>query len=488
MGFRQTLIRWLGGEQKMSSLELFREVYGGRESRAGVAVTPETALEVSTVLSCVRVIANGVSQVPFRLYVGDGNTREVAKDHSLSGLLYRRPNKWQTSYEFRETLVFHLLLLGNAFVFVNRVGSERKVSELIALNPATVTVERRDDLSLVYRVRSEKGPETVFPADSIWHLRGPSWNGWMGMEAIRYARDAIGLSIALERSHAELHKNGVSSSGLLSVKDPLSPEQYEFLSAWLQRYEIGGDRYQKAMLLDRDAKFTATQMTGVDSQHLETRKHQIEEICRAFGVMPIMVGHADKTATYASAEQMFLAHVVHTLSPWYERIEQSADVNLLTPAEIEKGYYTKFSPNALMRGAAKDRAEFYAKGLGTGNGKGWLTQNDVRALEEMDRIDDPEADKLPQPPAPAIAAEPVPPAPAKSDGLTGAELKAAIEAMPAPVVNVDVHAPEVKAGDVKVDVHAHIPKRGAVEKTVTAYDEDGRIIGMTEREIEEKVS
>jgi phage portal protein BeeE len=113
--------------------------------------------------------------------------------------------------------------------------------------------------------------------------------------------------------------------------------------------------------------------------------------------MPIMVGFSDKAATYASAEQMFLAHVVHTLMPWYQRIEQSADVNLLTEAQRMAGMYVKLNPNALMRGAAKDRAEYYAKALGSGGTKGWMTQNDVRSLEEMDRSDDPEADMLPQP-------------------------------------------------------------------------------------------
>ncbi len=123
--------------------------------------------------------------------------------------------------------------------------------------------------------------------------------------------------------------------------------------------------------------------------------------------MPIMVGHSDKTATYASAEQMFLAHVVHSLMPWYQRIEQSADVNLLSEAQRAAGYYTKLNPNALMRGAAKDRAEYYAKGLGSGGAKGWLTQNDVRSYEELDRSDEAEADELPQPPvSPAPLAGP----------------------------------------------------------------------------------
>jgi HK97 family phage portal protein len=161
--------------------------------------------------------------------------------------------------------------------------------------------------------------------------------------------------------------------------------------------------------MDRNASFTPLMMTGVDQQLIETRRFQIEEICRAFRVMPIMVAHSDKSSTYASAEQMFLAHVVHTLAPWCQRIEQSADVNLLTPEQRRAGLYTKLNLNGLMRGAAKDRADYYSRGLGAGGGKGWLTQNDVRGFEDMDRLDDPAADELAQPAArdvPAAAAAP----------------------------------------------------------------------------------
>ena len=172
------------------------------------------------------------------------------------------------------------------------------------------------------------------------------------------------------------------------MKEPVCSDKFKFLSDWLDRHSEGGDRAGKPIILNNGAQFTSFAMTGVDAQHLETRKHQIEEICRAWGVMPIMVGHADKTATYASAEQMFLAHVVHTLAPWYERIEQSADINLLSEADRANGYYTKFTPNALMRGAAADRASFYSTALGSGgHGTAWMTRNEVRALEELDAID-----------------------------------------------------------------------------------------------------
>ncbi|MAU22553.1 MAG: phage portal protein [Martelella sp.] len=391
------LRRLFGAEKKMTSLDLFREVYGGRASKAGVKVNVETAMGVTTALACGRVIADGIAQVPFRLYRETEAGKEKAIDHPLYRLLYRRPNNWQSAFEFRETLALHLVFTGNAFVFVNRVGRDRKIRELVLIEPERVKVKKDDFDRFTYEVSADKGDTQVFPAEAIWHLRGPSWNGWQGMEVIKLARDALGLSIQLEQNQAEFGKSGAKVGGLLSVKDTLNKEQYEFLASWLEEYEIGGKRYNKPMILDRGAEFMSTSMSGVDQQLIETRKHQVEEVCRAFRVMPIMVGFTDKTATYASSEQMFLAHVVHTLSPWYERIEQSADNNLLSEDEIRAGYYTKFSPNALMRGAAKDRAEYYSRGLGSGGVKGWLTQNDVREMEEMNRSDDPDADRLPQP-------------------------------------------------------------------------------------------
>lgn len=404
MGFWGRLIG-RKGEAKMTSLELFREVYGGRQARSGVEVSWATALDVATVLACCRVLGEGVGQVPWRLYRDQGGKRSPATAHPLYELLHRAPNPWQTSFEFRETLVFHLALCGNAYVFINRVGSRREVRELLPLEPQTVTVKRADDGTLTYSVRSRSGAERVFGAEAIWHLRAASWNAWSGLEAVKMARDAIGLAISLEQGQSDFQRNGAKTSGLYSVKEALSPERYAQLRKWFED-EIAKEGAYRPLILDRDASYTPITMTGVDQQLLETRKFQIEEICRAFRVMPIMVGQSDKAATYASAEQMFLAHVVHTLSPWYERIEQSADINLLTPQERADGYYTKFTPNALMRGAAKDRAEFYAKALGSGGAKGWMTQNDIRALEDMDRLDDPEADKLAQSATPAAPAAP----------------------------------------------------------------------------------
>lgn len=387
-----------------------------RESRAGPIVNVQTALEVATVLACCRVIAEGIAQVPFKLYRDTGTGSEPAKDHPAYARLYRRPNPWQTSFEFRETLMFHTILCGNAYVFVNRVGQNREIHELIPIEPGRVTVKQNADYSLEYRVSSDTGGAKTFGQDAIWHIRGPSWNSWMGLEATRLARNAIGLAVSLEDGQSDFQKNGAKTSGLYSVKEKLSPEKYALLRDWFEK-DVAQSSSYRPLILDQDASYTPFTMSGVDQQLLETRKHQIEEICREFRVMPIMVGHADKTATYASAEQMFLAHVVHTLSPWYQRLEQSADVNLLSEADIKAGYYTKFNPNALMRGAAKDRADFYAKALGSGGSAAWMTPNEVRGLEEMDRIDG--GDELSKPIVNKPADPTPPPKPAAEDDPNG---------------------------------------------------------------------
>lgn len=395
-------------EVKYSTLDLFREIYGGPPTRTGVSVTWASALEVSTVLACLRVIAEGIAQVPFRLYQDvDSRGGQPATRHPLYDVLYRRPNRWQTSFEFRETVAMHAALLGNAYVFVGRVGIARDIRELVPLEPQFVSVEKRPDGTLRYKYNPVTGQGVEFDASVIWHIKGPSWNGYTGLEAVKLVREAVALAIASEAAHAEMHRGSAKMSGIYSVEGNLSKEKYDFLAAWLDKYAMGGERAGKPMILDLGAKFTTTQMTGVDAQHLETRKHQIEEICRSFRVMPIMVGYAGNATTYASAEQMFIAHVVHTLSPWYERLEQSADVNLLNESERSQGYYTKFTPNALMRGAARDRAEFYTRMVGSVNATpGIMTRNEIRALEELPPIEG--GDTLFEPSAPAASADPAP--------------------------------------------------------------------------------
>lgn len=394
-------LQWKSSTDKSitTSLDLFRQVYGGRMSEAGIPVNWQTALQVTTILACARVRSEGLS-VPFRVYHETGGGRKIATDHPLHLLISRKPNGWQTSLEFLETISFHLDLTFNAYVFVNRVGIAREIRELIPIEPGRVRVEQRDDYSLRYFVRGKSGVEQEFHQDAIWHLRGPSWNSWFGMDPIYMTRNAIGLAVSLERGQSEGQKNGLQTSAIYSVTDKLSEEKFAFLAGWMDKHLPGGERAGKPMILDMGADLKSEIMTAVDQQLIETRKHQIEEMCRGMRVWPIMIGHAgDQSPTFASASEFFQAHKTYTLDPMYRRISQSANVNLLGEEELRAGYYTKFISNALMSSAPKDKAEYYTKALGSGGIKGWLTQNEVRDFEDMDRSDDPEADKLPQPAA-----------------------------------------------------------------------------------------
>jgi len=376
------------------SLDLFRLLAGWMGTKSGASVSHQSALEVPAVLSCVRVISEGVAQVPFKVYRQVGDKIMPAAEHPLYRVLHRKPNGWMTSFELRETMTIHCVMTGDAYAFINRVRGE--VRELIPFPPGAVNCKQKDDYSLEYQITAPSGKTMTVPQEAVWHWRGPSWDAVSGLDVVKMAREAIGLAMSAEESQARMQKNGAAISGTYSVEGTLNAEQYKAMRAWLEKEFDGAANMGKTKLLDRNAKFHPQSMTGIDAQLLETRKHQIEEVCRAFRVMPIMAGYSDKAATYASAEQMFLAHVVHTLSPWYERIEQSAECHLLTDAEVEAGYFVKFNAAGLMRGSHKDRSEYFAKALGSGGSPAWMTQDEVRALEELNPMGG-DAAMLPKP-------------------------------------------------------------------------------------------
>jgi HK97 family phage portal protein len=372
----------------ISTLELFRDIYGGVPSKTGIAVTWESALQCTTALACARVIAEGVAQLPIGVYRNDGRRRVELRETRLSEMLSDGPNEWQTGFEFVEGLLINAVLGRAGFAMIRRSAIDGRVMELLPVPAAWVTEKRGDDwrpyfeVDLAVSTDGGKRPRIRVEARDMLRVRGPSLDGFVGLSGLKLAREAIGLALATEEAHARLHKNGVQTTGAWSIEGNLNEEQHKRLAQVLEKY-AGLSAAGKPLILDRAAKFQQMAMTGVDAQHLETRKFQIEEICRALRVLPIMVGHADKTATYASAEQMFLAHVVYTLLPWVRRVEQAFMRDLLTAEERARGAYVKLSIQGLMRGDAKTRAEFYQKGVLSG----WLTRNEVRGLEELDALD-----------------------------------------------------------------------------------------------------
>jgi HK97 family phage portal protein len=385
------LFPWGRKSASTGGYDLLRDLLGSwAKSNSGKSVTTKTAIEVSTVFACCRVIGNGMAQVPFKLMreSGDGKRRVPAKDHPLYSLLARRPNPWQTSFEFRETLAWHLELCFRAYVFVNRVRDE--IVELIPFDPDAVRVERQADYSIKYFVRADNGQTQEFPQETIWHLRGPSWNGYEGIEFLKAARHAIGLAASIEEAQAGLYKNGMRPSGAWVVPGKLDQKQYDDLRAWIVANHVGAANAEKPLILDREAKWQQTTVNSIDAQTREMKSQQVEEVCRYFGVMPIMVGYSDKAATYASAEQMFLSHRINCLAPRWKRFEESADATLLSDKEIQDGYYFDFVEEGMIAASAKDKRENI---VGLVNG-GLMYPNEGRALYELDPDPNPDSNKL----------------------------------------------------------------------------------------------
>lgn len=377
-GVDQGLLAWL-------------DVFGRTESKAGQAVTVTTAMQCAAWFCAARVIAEGLAQPPCRVVQEDEDgTIRIARDHSLYWLLHRKPNDWQTSFEFREQLGLHLVFCGQAFVFINR-RADGTILELLPFEPGQVTITRHRDKSITYRLMMEDGQSVVLTPYNMWHLKGPSWNGWSGLHAVKLARNVIGLGLAAEEFGSELFANGARPSGYLKAEgsEQLNPEDVDKIrSEWAETHTGSGNRHKTAVLAG--LAWQAISSTAEEAQFLETRKFQVVEICRMTRVLPIMVMHQEGSAAYASVEQMFLAHVTHTLGPWWERFVQSAEVALFTPRELEQGYTVKLYEQKMIRGTAKDRAETNA----IMKQNGVISANNWRRDEDLSRSDDPDADRL----------------------------------------------------------------------------------------------
>ncbi|WP_379921725.1 phage portal protein [Erythrobacter sp. R86502] len=382
-------------EQKSSSrLAILEEIAGAQASNTQEVVNWDTATKVSAVFACARVIAEDLAKVPCGLYrkMPDGSRDQVI-NHPLHALLSHAPNDWQTSFEFREQIGLHLALTGNAFVFVTR-NSRGQPLEMYAFEPSSVTVTRHSDYTFTYKVHSTgaRGAkrDIVVPTENMWHIRGPSWNGIEGYDPVHLAREAIGLGLATEKFGANLFKNGARPGGILSTEAQLTPDQVDKLRSTWNSQQAGNANAHKTALLPNGLKWQSISNSANEAQWTESRRYQIEEICRFFRVNPVMVMQNANATSYASIEQLFLSHVANTMMPWFQRFEQAAFVALLTPQEKADGYYIKLNEKALMRASAAERAAFYREGIT----QGWLTRNEVRGWEDLCKSADPTADKL----------------------------------------------------------------------------------------------
>lgn len=354
-------------------------------SSAGKAVTERSAMQMTAVYACVRILSEAIAGLPLHLYRHNSEGgKEKAINHPLYRLLHDEPNPEMSSFVFRETLMTHLLLWGNAYSQIIRNGKGEIVA-LYPLMPNKMGVNRDANGRLYYEyTRSTEEAPTMkgstvrlSPAD-VLHIPGLGFDGLVGYSPIAMAKNAIGLAIATEEYGSKFFANGAQPSGVLehpgTLKDPSRVRD-----SWQSTFGGSGNA-NKVAVLEEGMKYTPISISPEQAQFLETRKFQINEIARIFRVPPHMVGDLEKSS-FSNIEQQSLEFVKYTLDPWVARWEQSIQRTLLRPEE-KQDYFVKFNVEGLLRGDYQSRMNGYA----TARQNGWMSANDIRELENLDRI------------------------------------------------------------------------------------------------------
>lgn len=354
-------------------------------SSSGKAVTERSAMQMTAVYSCVRILSEAVAGLPlhFYRYTDDGG-KEKAIDHPLYSLLHDEPNPEMTSFIFRETLMTHLLLWGNAYAQIIRNG-KNEIIALYPLMPNKMDVSRDKSGQLYYtyvtqpeEAHTMKGNIVYLNPSEVLHIPGLGFDGLVGYSPIAMAKNAIGMAVACEEYGAKFFANGAAPGGVLehpgTIKDPQRVRE-----SWQSTFGGSGNS-NKIAVLEEGMKYTPIGISPEQAQFLETRKFQINEIARIFRVPPHMVGDLEKSS-FSNIEQQSLEFVKYTLDPWIVRWEQSIRRALLTPEEKKK-YFVKFNLEGLLRGDYQSRMNGYA----IGRQNGWMSANDIRELENQDRI------------------------------------------------------------------------------------------------------
>ena len=361
---------------------------------SGKPVNERTAMQTTAVYACVRILAEAVASLPLHVYeYQDDGGKKLVHDHPLYYLLHDEPNPEMTSFVFRETLMSHLLIWGNAYAQIIRDGTGR-VLGLYPLLPDKMDVQRDDrgNIYYVYSRNSDENPmfkeygDIRLKAEEVLHIPGLGFDGLIGYSPIAMAKNAVGMTLACEEYGASFFAKGANPGGVLEhpgvVKDPSKVRE-----SWNSVYR-GVNNAHKIAVLEEGMKYQQIGIPPEEAQFLETRKFQINEIARLYRIPPHMVGDLDKSS-FSNIEQQSLEFVKYTLDPWVIRWEQSLQRSLLLPGEKGK-YFIKLNVDGLLRGDYQSRMNGYA----VGRQNGWFSANDIREMENMNPIPDEQGGNL----------------------------------------------------------------------------------------------
>jgi HK97 family phage portal protein len=372
----------------------------GRVSSSGLSVNEPMALRNSTFFRASNLICSSIGMLPTHLMRrstgADGKeTIEKAKDHKLYRVLHKRPNTYQTAFEFKSYMQLLALLDGNAYGLILR-GIRGEVDQIVPLPRKTVTPKLSDDWRLTFEYRRPKGGTVTLQSADIFHFRHPiTRDGLRGVELVDMAVNSIGIATQAERAAGKMLRGGVMAGGALETEATLGDEAIDHLRDSMRERQIDGEHAGEWLILEEGLKAKPFITSPKDAQYDELRKRQAEEISRFTGVpRPLLM--FDETSWGSGIEQLGLYFVTYCLMPWFVAWEQAIERSCFTVAEQNADeLYVKFNEGALLRGSLKDQADFFAKALGPNNA--YRTANEVRGAFDLNPI--PGGEDLPKPSA-----------------------------------------------------------------------------------------
>lgn len=350
------------------------DFFGSGDS--GRSVNAHSALQLSVVWSCVRLIAQTIATLPLTLYRTDGKKPVPAVDTLLYEILKHTPNADTTSVQFWEAVVASILLRGNAFVRKRFVAGS--LAALYVLSPDRMTVEKLSNGSLKYTYANPSGKREEIPTKEMMHIAGFSLDGQIGLSAIQYGARTFGQALSANDAADSLFTNGLHKTVAFSVDRVLTPDQRKEFREYVKELS-GAMNAGRSPVFEKGVKAETIGIDPSDAQLLESRSYSVEEICRFFGVPPILIGHGDKQSSWpTSTEAQKDLFLTLALRPILKRIEESIRKNLLEPPE-RRFFYARFNLEGLLRANSKDRADYYS----TLSQNGVMTRNEIRELEDL---------------------------------------------------------------------------------------------------------
>ena len=363
-------------------------VLGLIPTSSGVTINEHVAKQQATFFACKRVLSETIASLPLDVYERVGDGKRKAKQHSLYSVLHSQPNPEMTAYTFWDSQIGRIIFDGNSYSEIEIDKYTGDVRGLWPLIPRDMKVIRSDEGNTHYLYTLPNGEKTRFKPEQILHLKALSAEGLVGQPLLVTARQALGLAVATETHGAALFKNGCRPGVVLEYPNDLTEiAEKNIVESWEAKYS-GLDNQHRVAVLRQGMTLKPFSFNPEESQFLETRRFQVEEIARLFRMPPHMIGHLDN-ATFSNIEHQGIEFVVHTLRPWLVNIEQAITAQLINPDERGR-IFAEFNIDGLLRGDIKARYEAYQ----IGRQNGWLTTNMILSLENMNPSEQEGADTL----------------------------------------------------------------------------------------------